>query len=557
MPEGIAAAAPCPGGPELGALAFAQARVPLAVVDASGRVLQANAAMAALCGAPAQGCAGLRLTDALGLPAPWPPAGPVDWDWSAADQRRRRPLQLECLPLDGAPEGCRLVQVRDMTDRRRAERALQQLAWSDTFTGLPNRTATGAHVAARASARPLQPFALLLIQLEGLNSLIQWLGQSAADEAVTTLAQRLREALPGGFAGRWDNRRFVALLDTDADGALLRAQATQLLQALAQPLPGRIGALRLSAGAVRCPADGQDADELVERASAALQSLAASSGLALALYEPAMQQVLKRAAGLEAALRADLDAGRLHAVVQPKADRHGRHTGAELLLRWTSAAYGEVRPDEFIALAERTGLIGRVGQFALRSALEVVRALRALLGDQAPRVAVNLSPYELLQPDLPQQLQACCQQAGVAPSAIELELTESALSVGADLVAALLHDLRRRGFVLALDDFGSEYSSLRHLRELPFQNVKIDRAFLKRLETDAPTQALLRGMVSLCAGLGLHTVVEGVETEAQFHRLVELGVQEFQGYWVAQPLPPSAWLAQLREGRAKVAQGPA
>lgn len=542
-----------PPAAALAAVAFAQAREPAAVVDADGRMLAANQAMAALCGLPVPACSGRLLTEALGLPAPWPPAEAVTWDVQVSG-RRRRPVQLECTPLPCAPAGCQLAQVRDMTDRRRAERALQQLAWSDTLTGLPNRTATAAQVAARAAARPEQPFALVLVQLEGLHTLVQWLGQGAADDALTTLAQRLVAALPGRFVGRWEGRRFVVLLDSALAGPALHAEVLALLEAVAQPLPGRVGALRLTAGAVRCPADGEDAGELLDRAAAALQATAATGDVSVALYQPEMQLALKRAAGLEAALRADLDAGGLHAVVQPKADREGRHIGAELLLRWTSETYGVVPPDEFIALAERTMLIGRVGEVALRAALALAGDLRALLGAKAPRVAVNLSPFQLLLPDLPQQLQACCDEAGLPPSVIELELTESALSAGTDLVAALLHDLRHRGFALALDDFGSEYSSLRHLRELPFQKVKIDRSFLQRLETDAPTQALLHGMVALCAGLGLHTVVEGVETEAQFKRLAALGVQEFQGYWIARPMAPQAWLAQLRDGAAQVAE---
>jgi diguanylate cyclase (GGDEF)-like protein len=561
-PEGApaasaAASAVCEAAVQRQAVAaFAAVREPAAVVGADGRVVLANAAMAALCSVPASACRGLLLAPALGLPGPWPPEEPVAWDFTAPGSRRTLPLQLECRPLDDGPGGCLLAQVRDMSDRRLAERVMQRLAWNDTLTGLPNRAAVSAHVATRAAAHPVQPFALLLLQLEGLQSLIQWLGQGAADEAVTALAQRLQAALPDGFVGRWDGRRFVALLETDSEGAALQHQVLTLAQGLARLLPGRVGALRLTVGAVRCPADAEDADALLDRAAAALQSVPAAAEVAVSLYEPAMQQALKRTAGLEAALRADLDAGRLYVMVQPKTDRHRRHTGAELLMRWDSDAYGTVLPDEFIPLAERTGLIGRIGELAMRRAASLTAELQALPEAHTPRLAVNVSPYQLLQQDLPRQLQACCEQAGVLPSAIELELTESALATGPDHVAALLRELRQHGFQLALDDFGSEYSSLRHLRELPFQKVKIDRSFLQRLETDPASHALLRGMVSLCAGVGLRTVVEGVETAAQFQRLVSMGVHEFQGYWISRPIPPAAWLEQLRSGAVDVA-GPA
>ena len=214
---------------------------------------------------------------------------------------------------------------------------------------------------------------------------------------------------------------------------------------------------------------------------------------------------------------------------------------AELLVRWSTRDFGVVSPAEFIPMAEQTGAIELLGRQALHSAARLAAELRER-GRSMP-VAVNLSPKQLLNTSFERIALHACQRHGIEPSALELELTESALADPS--VYPLLARLRRSGFGLALDDFGTGYSSLSHLLNLPFQKVKIDRAFVREALQNPKSLVVIRGTLDICHGLGLTTVAEGVETEEQFALLSDLGVDEFQGFLLSRPIPQDDWLNQL------------
>jgi EAL domain-containing protein (putative c-di-GMP-specific phosphodiesterase class I) len=215
-------------------------------------------------------------------------------------------------------------------------------------------------------------------------------------------------------------------------------------------------------------------------------------------------------------------------------------------MRWTTEAFGSVSPVEFIPLAEKVGLIQLMGRHAAHAAAQLAAAC-AEMGNPLP-VAVNLSPKQLLQPGLDGLLLHACRRYNVPPSMLELELTESALVHNMDIVTPMLHRLRGHGFSLALDDFGTGYSSLSYLRHLPFDKVKIDRSFVMDIERDPAANRLLESIVQLCKVLGMRTVAEGVETAQQLATLQAMGVDEYQGYHFARPMPVDEWLGLLREG---------
>jgi EAL domain-containing protein (putative c-di-GMP-specific phosphodiesterase class I) len=219
--------------------------------------------------------------------------------------------------------------------------------------------------------------------------------------------------------------------------------------------------------------------------------------------------------------------------------------GAELLMRWTTEAFGSVSPVEFIPLAEKVGLIQLMGRHAAHAAAQLAAAC-AEMGNPLP-VAVNLSPKQLLQPGLDGLLLHACRRHNVAPAMLELELTESALVHNMDNVTPMLHRLRSHGFSLALDDFGTGYSSLSYLRHLPFDKVKIDRSFVMDIERDPAATRLLESIVQLCKVLGMRTVAEGVETAQQLAALRAMGVDEYQGYHFARPLAVDDLLVLLRD----------
>ena len=213
-------------------------------------------------------------------------------------------------------------------------------------------------------------------------------------------------------------------------------------------------------------------------------------------------------------------------------------------MRWSPAAFGHVSPIAFIPLAEKVGLIQRMGRHAAHAAAQLAAA-SAALGYPLP-VAVNLSPKQLLQPGLDSQLLQACRRHSISPSMLELELTESALVHNMDVVKPMLHRLRGHGFSLALDDFGTGYSSLSYLRHLPFDKIKIDRSFVMDIEREPAAARLLDSIVRLCQVLGMHTVAEGVETPQQLAVLAAMGVNEFQGFHFSRPIPVDDWLELLR-----------
>jgi EAL domain-containing protein (putative c-di-GMP-specific phosphodiesterase class I) len=259
----------------------------------------------------------------------------------------------------------------------------------------------------------------------------------------------------------------------------------------------------------------------------------------LAFFEQVLEVDAQRRVRMFTQLRMDAERNGFSFVAQPKVDRSGCAVGAEILMRWPTEAFGMVSPVEFIPMAEKLGLIGLMGRHAMHAAARLAAHCQSS-GQRLP-VAVNLSPKQVLQRGLDRQVMLACERAGIDPGLIELELTESALSVGLELVAPVLQNLRKLGFGLALDDFGTGYSSLSYLRHLPFTKIKIDRSFVMDLGREERTHTLLQHMVGLVHALGMTVVAEGVETVQQFELLRDLGIEEFQGYHFARPMPLDQW----------------
>ena len=543
----------------LEAQAFVATPEALVIVDQAWAIVRANPAFEALLHsagiAPRPGLAGRHLRDLIDLAEELPE--PAPWQGEAllppADDAPTRTLEaLICRVAQPAGEPpLALVALQDISQRRRAEAALERLAQDDALTGLANRQAIQQHLAARLARPAAPPFWLLFIDLDGFKVVNDSLGHDAGDALLRQAAQRLQQALPDAFIGRWGGDEFVAVLPDGADDYQLRESAQLVMASLGQPLEheGHRSTLTASLGAAAHPADGAEGALLLRRADAAMLAAKQQGRNALAFYQPAMDEGALRRGRLQALVRQEAERHGFQFVVQPKFDVGGRSTGAELLMRWTTPEYGAVSPAEFIPIAEQIGAIQHMGRQALRTAARIGHEVRAL-GSPAT-VAVNLSPRQLLRADLERTVLHACEHHDCPPGQIELELTESALVTDIDHVRRVLVRLRRHGFQLALDDFGTGYSSLSHLRTLPFHKIKIDRSFVHDLCQAPRAQQLLDGVVRLCRSLGLSTVAEGVETEAQFALLKAMGVDEYQGYWFGRPQPQPDWLALLqRQGDA-------
>ena len=442
---------------------------------------------------------------------------------------------------------CFIIALHDISERLQAESRLARQALRDSLTELPNRAALEQHLAQRlAAGAASEPFGLLFMDLDGFKAINDSFGHGEGDRVLQEVAARLRKALPKAFIGRWGGDEFVMVLPPGSGDFEVREGAQLLLATMALPI--RLGysndmLISPSIGAVLCPKDGHDAATLLRKADSAMYLAKEQGKNCLRLFEPEIEEGAMRRVRLQSLLRIDAERGAFTFVAQPKVDVQRRTTGAELLVRWLTRDFGMVSPVEFIPMAEQTGAIELLGRQALQSAAHLAAEL-VRIGRPLP-VAVNLSPRQLLNASFERIALHACQRHGVQPASIELELTESALTDAA--VHPLLHRLRRQGFGLALDDFGTGYSSLSHLLNLPFQKVKIDRAFVKQALVNPKALVVIRGTLSICKGLGLTTVAEGVETVEQFDLLRDMGVDEFQGYLFAKPMPQQDWLISLAE----------
>jgi len=536
--------------------AFASTRDAMVVVDAQWQVLEVNDALRRLC-ADHDLAQGADLQRWIG-PAP----GLLDqvlldglWRGERALRSSQGTVPVEMsLTAVVASDGdrhCFLVALHDLRERRLAEERLHTMATVDRLTGLPNRLATQWQVEQLLSAAT-PAFGLMLIDLDGFKELNDSYGHQHGDLLLVSVAQRLRSALGAEvFMARWGSDEFALVLPGSCDDTPLRAAAQLVLATMAQPF--LVGCDELSVtptlGAVLAPQDGADFNTLVRKADLAVYAGKDRGRNRLVFYEAALESDAQRRVRMTSLLRVDTDRNGFRFVAQPKVDATGRPVGAELLMRWTTEAFGSVSPMEFIPLAEKVGLIQLMGRHAAHAAAQLAAGC-AEVGRPLP-VAVNLSPKQLQQPGLDELLLHACRRYGIAPQMLELELTESALVHNMDVVEPMLRRLRAQGFSLALDDFGTGYSSLSYLRHLPFDKVKIDRSFVMDLDRDPAAARMLESIVQLCVGLDKRIVAEGVETPQQAAMLAALGVHEFQGYHFARPMPVDDWLDLLRAQRGQ------
>jgi EAL domain-containing protein (putative c-di-GMP-specific phosphodiesterase class I) len=263
-------------------------------------------------------------------------------------------------------------------------------------------------------------------------------------------------------------------------------------------------------------------------------------------YTESMDVEIRRRASISAALRKVLDRNELRLVFQPRLSLpQGRITGVEALLRWTSPEYGEIPPSQFIPLAEESGLILEIGEWALREACHTQRRWRQH-GMENMSMAVNVSALQLLRGDLPQVVARVLEETGLPPDCLELELTESVIMANAAQTSETLQAFRALGVSLAIDDFGTGYSSLAYLKRLPITTLKIDKEFIGDLTRDADDEAITSTVITMAHSLGLNVVAEGVEEDAQMQFLRAHRCDEIQGYWLSPPLDPQRCLAFIR-----------
>ncbi len=460
--------------------------------------------------------------------------------------------------------------LQDVTDRRQAEDKIRHLANFDSLTGLPNRRQLiwRAERALESAKRMQHQCALLLIDLDRFKNINDTLGHSAGDDLLVEVSRRLRtcvrhsDQLMEGAAessgtrthraleavGRYGGDEFVALLPEVGEDLEAERVARRMLEAMRDPIfvGGQECFVTASVGISIFPRDGQTVVDLLRNADIAMYSAKAQGKNATAIYSPHLAGRGREKLELESALNRAIERNELVLHYQPKIDvRTSRLVGAEALMRWQRGGK-LVPPGDFIPLAEDTGLIVPLSEWALREAARQVRVWQQQFGfDDA--IAVNLPAHMFARSDLVEHIHECVTSNNVPHRSIRLEITEDNLMKELQSVIPSLHRLNEIGVEIAIDDFGTGYSSLAYLTSLPISELKIDRGFVRDLGITPQSSAVVSAIIALARSLGLRVVAEGVETLRQMEVLHRLGCGVMQGFLFSRPVMPdelARWIEQ-------------
>lgn len=437
----------------------------------------------------------------------------------------------------------------NVTEKKRAEARIRELAEYDFLTGLPNRLllATRFDFAVRQARRGAGGqrnnggISLLFIDLDRFKNINDSLGHHVGDQILVETATRLRDAMRAtDTVSRHGGDEFIVLLPGVSDIKDLAAITNVVIQALASPY--QIGGHELtvtpSIGITVWPDDGVDLATLVKNADLAMYHSKAEGRNQYSFFRPEMNDKVVERLSIENALRRALPRNELSLVYQPIFHLPARRmVGAEALLRWKSETLGDVLPMRFIPVAEETGLIIAIGEWVAKEAISQLRRWREAGLDHFP-ITINVSAVQFKTRRLVDVLLAAVSENGLEPSDVEIELTESALVSEGDTTMSTLYELGASGFRLVVDDFGTGYSNLGYLKRFDISKLKIDQSFVRDISTDADDAAITRGIISLAKSLGMRVVAEGVEYDAQLDFLLLSDCAEAQGYLLSRPLPP-------------------
>jgi diguanylate cyclase (GGDEF)-like protein len=445
-----------------------------------------------------------------------------------------RIIKLNHTPME---HGGWVITYEDVTERRKAEARVAHMAQHDALTDLPNRVLFRERMTTGLSWVTTQgaEMAVLCLDLDNFKAVNDRLGHAIGDQLLRWVADRLRECVgPTDTIARLGGDEF-AVLQCGPQPQSAEFLARKLVEIIGHPPPidSQLIHSGVSIGIAVAPTDGLEAEQLMKCADLALYQAKANGRGAYEFFRPEMEAHARSRHLLESDLRGALEAGEFHLAYQPQIRLDtGELTGFEALLRWNSAARGNVSPAEFIPVAEETGLIVPLGEWVLRTA-----CLTAAKWPDFVKIAVNLSPVQFRSRGLVTMVTSALASAGLDPKRLELEITENALMEEDEATIAILHQLRALGVSVSMDDFGVGYSSLGYLRKFPFDKIKIDRSFVGALGDNNESAAIVRTIATLGSNLGVETTAEGIETAEQLKLVREAGCTEAQGFYFSRPRP--------------------
>jgi diguanylate cyclase (GGDEF)-like protein/PAS domain S-box-containing protein len=444
-----------------------------------------------------------------------------------------------------------LTVVDDVTERKHAEQRIVHMAHYDALTDLPNRASFNETLDAtlNRAATTGEQFAVLSVDLDRFKEANDTYGHLVGDALLREVARRMQAAAGEAFLARVGGDEFILIVADGAQPVAATTLAERLLAVFVDDfeVEGNRLKLGMSMGAAIYPTDGADAKTLMTNADAALyRAKAETRGTAL-FFEPEMGARLRERHALQEDLRSAIDHGELLLHYQPQVKMSGETIGFEALARWQCPKHGMVPPGTFIPIAEESSLIIPVGEWVLREACR-----EAASWPQPLTIAVNISPIQFRQGDLPKLVHSILLETGLAAGRLELEITESVMINNFSRAVSILNQLKSLGVRIAMDDFGTGYSSLSYLQSFCCDKIKIDRIFVCDLEHNYHSRSIVRAVIGLGRSLGLPILAEGVETEAQHAFLVQEGCEEVQGYLTGRPLPIADYTKLV--GRQAVAQ---
>jgi diguanylate cyclase (GGDEF)-like protein len=503
----------------------------LCLVDADDRLTSVNTRFAEIWGVePPSGASFVQYLDAVGA-TELPVAETGRRAWRLPDGRI-----VEAM-VSMIPEGGWVGLCDDATERHETATESASHARHDPLTGLAGRELFHERLERRVThLEPDEELAVLYLDLDHFKSVNDTLGHPVGDRLLVHVAERLRAAVRADdVIARLGGDEFAIVQVGTRQPSGATGLARRLIERITEPfdVSGHVIHTGTSVGIAIAPFDGASADELLKNADMALYSAKGDGRGALRFFEPEMDRSVRARRDLELDLRRAISSEELDLYYQPLVDLStDQISGFEALIRWHHPERGMVSPDEFIPLAEETGLIVEIGRWVLQ------RACRDAAGWPQPvRVAVNVSPAQFKSHSLVRDVLFALSESGLSPHRLDIEITETAMLTDTDYVLTVLHDLKDRGVRISMDDFGTGYSSLSYLRRFPFDKIKIDRSFIRDVELGGEGTAIVRAVSGLGQTMGITTTAEGVETAEQLEAVRSEGCGEIQGYLISRPQP--------------------
>ncbi len=461
-------------------------------------------------------------------------------------------VEISLAPIETADGLLVASSIRDITERKQAEARLLQQANFDDLTGLPNRSLAADRLpqAMARVRRTRKSLALMFLDVDNFKNINDTLGHAVGDQLLIEIAQRLSRCVrDDDTVARLGGDEFLIILDGLDSLTASEVVAEKILDSLSRPcsLNGRELFLSASIGITGYPEDGEQADVLMRNADAAMYRAKEAGRNTYRFFTPEMNTQLLKRLDMEARLRYAVDREELRICFQPQVDiRTRRVLGAEALLRWHNPELGLVPPDEFIPLAEESGLINAIGEWVLLHACRAAKTWQGI-GGEPLRLSVNVSPVQFRGSDLAATVSRALAQSALPASLLELEITEHVLVRDNPGTSRILDDLKSLGVRLSLDDFGKGYSSLSYLKRYPFDVLKIDRTFVSGVPANPEDTALCKAITAMAGSLNLEVIAEGVETEEQWNYLSREGVDLVQGFYISKPLEGNRFIEFLRQ----------